>query len=144
MSCDRREFVLQSGALLAAAMLTGCAGAVAVRLTPERGGLLRLPLLAHPSLSGPGGSLKLHVEGTSTQVYVLALPDGGYAAVSPICAHLGCTVGIEGQHLVCPCHGSTYDRRGGLLKGPAQRGLRTFRTAMDEGGVLVIDLETPA
>lgn len=143
MSLDRREFVRQTGALLAAAMLGGCAGAAAVRLAPERG-LLRLPLLAYPQLSGPGGALKLHVEGTAAQVYVLALPEGGFAAVSPICAHLGCTVGIEGEHLVCPCHGSTYDRRGGLLKGPAQRGLRTFRTALDEGGVLVIDLETPA
>jgi Rieske Fe-S protein len=143
MSVDRREFMKQTGALLAAAMLTGCASAVAVRLAPERG-LLRVPLIAYPQLTAPGGSLKLHVEGTAAQVYVLALPGGQYAAVSPICAHLGCTVGIEGEHLVCPCHGSTYDRRGGLLKGPAQRGLRTYRTALDEGGVLVIDLETPA
>jgi Rieske Fe-S protein len=144
MSADRREFVRQGGLFLAATLLGGCAAAIAVRLAPDRRGLLRLPLLAYPQLAGAGGALKLQVEGTASQVYVLALPEGGYAAVSPICAHLGCTVGIEGEHLVCPCHGSTYDRRGGLLKGPAQRGLRRYRTMLDEGGVLVIDLETPA
>lgn len=135
---QRREFL----GILAISGLAGCAGAVAVRVSPSNG-LLRLTLADYPQLAAPGGSLKLQPDGMTNQIYVLAQPDGRFVAVSPICAHLGCTVNIEGEHLVCPCHGSTYDRAGGLLKGPAQRGLNTFRTEV-RGGELVVHLARAA
>ncbi len=40
------------------------------------------------------------------------------------CTHLGCTIHqIEGQHFVCPCHGSQFDMNGNAIKGPAFKAL---------------------
>ena len=74
----------------------------------------------------------------------LALGEGAFAAVSPICTHLGCTVDIQGERLVCPCHGSTYDRVGKVLQGPAQQPLARYRTALSADGVLTVDLRARA
>jgi Rieske Fe-S protein len=63
----------------------------------------------------------------------LALGQRRFAALSPICTHLGCTVEIEQARLVCPCHGSTYDREG-------KEALSSYRIALTSDDVLVIDL----
>lgn len=44
-------------------------------------------------------------------------------ALSLICTHLGCTVSVTPEGMVCPCHGSRFDRQGTVLTGPAQRSL---------------------
>ena len=139
MSMDRRNFVELTAALLASAALQGCASVAVTRVTPS-GGAVRLPIRNFPQLAHPGGYLKIQPEGAATPIYVLALQDGDYAAVSPICTHLGCTVNIEGVHLVCPCHGSTYNRAGQVLRGPAERPLQRFSTTATSEGELVIQL----
>ncbi len=138
---DRRQFVeLALGAALCSAGL-GCASMVTHRVAPVDGNV-RLQLLDHPDLHGAGGSLRVLPDGFEEPVYVLALEDGSYAAVSPICTHRGCTVDVRGPELVCPCHGSTYDRQGTVLEGPAERPLQRFPTRVAEGDVLVIRVET--
>jgi cytochrome b6-f complex iron-sulfur subunit len=139
MSMDRRTFVELTAAMLASAALPGCASVAITRVAP-RDGAVRLSIRNFPQLGQLGGYLKIHPEGAATPIYVLALQDGQYAAVSPICTHLGCTVNIEGVHLVCPCHGSTYDRSGHVLRGPAERPLSRFPTTISEDEV-VIQLE---
>jgi Rieske Fe-S protein len=142
MCIDRRTFVELTVGGLASAVLPGCASVAVTRVVPS-GGTVRLPILAYPQLAHPGGYLKIQPGSTASPIYVLALRDGGYAAVSPICTHRGCTVNIEGAHLVCPCHGSTFDRAGQVLRGPAERPLRRFPTALtSDGGELVIQLES--
>jgi cytochrome b6-f complex iron-sulfur subunit len=47
-------------------------------------------------------------------------------ALSLVCTHLGCTVQVTPTELVCPCHGSTFDRQGRVLKGPADRQLERY------------------
>lgn len=132
----------RSAALLAMAAMPACASVAATRVVASQGAV-RLPLHDHPQLARPGGYLKVQPSGATTPIYVLALEDGSYAAVSPICTHRGCTVDIEGAHLVCPCHGSTYDRAGRVLKGPAERSLERFQTGVSpDGAELVIQLES--
>jgi Rieske Fe-S protein len=48
-------------------------------------------------------------------------------ALDLTCTHLGCTVTVTPTELVCPCHGSRFDRKGKVLEGPAQRPLKQLR-----------------
>jgi cytochrome b6-f complex iron-sulfur subunit len=133
---DRRRFLELSQAALAAVLLPACASVAAMRV-PAPGGVVRLSLREHPALLQAGGALRIQPDGLSDPVYLLTLEDGTYAALSPVCTHRGCTVGIEGPHLVCPCHGSTYDRTGGVLRGPAERALQRYPTRVTAGDLII-------
>lgn len=141
MAPNRREFVQAAACLLAGAALPGCAGVAAVRVAPSNGAV-RLSTRELPQLARAGGYAKILPEGATTPIYVLAGEDGGYAALSPLCTHRGCTVNVEGARLVCPCHGSIFDRAGRVLKGPADEPLRSFPLTATPGGELVIRLES--
>jgi Rieske Fe-S protein len=62
-----------------------------------------------------------------------------YYALGLACTHLGCTVTVTPDQLVCPCHGSVFDRRGNVLKGPADRPLPKY-TVEDKGDHLLVSL----
>jgi Rieske Fe-S protein len=47
--------------------------------------------------------------------------------LSLVCTHLGCTLNVTPVGLVCPCHGSCFDRSGQVLKGPAISPLEKFK-----------------
>ena len=53
--------------------------------------------------------------------------ENGFSALSLICTHLGCTIGQKDNGFACPCHGSRYDVDGNVLRGPAQKPLRSLR-----------------
>lgn len=138
---ERRRFLRTAlGGSLGAA-LAACASVVA---TPVRvtGGEVRLSLADHPGLRKPGGFLKLRTRGQGRVLYVLALETGGYAALSPVCTHQGCTVDVQSRYLVCPCHGSTYTREGEVVRGPAPLPLRRFPVRVEAEDVLVVATES--
>ena len=141
MSCDRREFVRTSAAAIAVVLVPGCASLV-TRRVPVEGGIVRLSLRQNPELAEPRGSLRLMPDGWDDPVYLLVLDGGGFAAVSSICTHRGCTVDLGGPGLACPCHGSQYDREGQVVRGPASRALERYpvRASGDE---LVIEVGAP-
>jgi Rieske Fe-S protein len=135
---DRREFVTVCARGAAALALSGCASLV-THPVPVSDNRIRFALAAFPELATADGAIKLQPAGLEDPVYVLATSSGEFHAVSPICTHRGCTVDVKGPRLVCPCHGSTYDRAGRVLRGPAERALTTFPVAR-EGDFLVIAL----
>jgi cytochrome b6-f complex iron-sulfur subunit len=57
---------------------------------------------------------------------------GEIYALGLVCTHLGCTSTVTPRELVCPCHGSIFDRRGNVIKGPADRPLVRY-TVEDHG-----------
>lgn len=134
---DRREFVTLCAAGLGA-LLAGCVSLV-THPVPVTGGRIRLALASYPELNKPEGAIKILPAGQEDPIYLLATTPTDFTAVSPICTHRGCTVDVHGPRLVCPCHGSTYDRDGAVLRGPAQRALTRYRVTRD-GDDLVIDL----
>jgi cytochrome b6-f complex iron-sulfur subunit len=140
MEIGRRDFMTALAGLASGLAVGGCAAAATVRVAPSDG-VLRVPLRDVPQLAGPGGYLRLQPEGEATPIYVLSVGAAEYVALSPICTHLGCTVDVQGERLVCPCHGSTYDRTGEVLRGPAERPLVQYRTVLTEAGELLIQLE---
>ena len=137
MTCTRREMICGTGAL-ALGLLTGCASLVTRRVAVENG-RVRLSLRQHPELAEPRGSLRLMPDGWTDPVYLLVLDGGGFAAVSSICTHRGCTVDLGGPGLACPCHGSQYDRAGQVVRGPANRALTRYAVTTS-GDELLIDV----
>lgn len=140
MTCDRREFMRSGTAALALAMLPACASLVARRV-PLVDGFVRLAIRQHPELESPGGVLRLLPDGWTKPMYVVAMAPGDFVAVSSTCTHRGCTVepGVGG--FACPCHGSEYDQRGLVMKGPAERNLARFPATV-QAGELVIDVRS--
>jgi len=136
--CDRRAFVGLAAGAVAATVFPGCASVASFPVRSESG-IVRIVLREHPRLTQPGGSLRVQPDAHDTQVYVLNLGDG-YAALSPVCQHQGCIVNIQGPRLVCPCHGSTYDRDGAVLRGPTERPLVRYPATVTDAGELVIRL----
>ena len=63
-------------------------------------------------------------------------------ALQSVCTHLGCiTLWQEREgRFVCPCHGSSFDREGFHLEGPAPRPLERCAIAIADDGQLEIDV----
>lgn len=54
------------------------------------------------------------------------------------CTHLGCKIDkMQGDRLVCPCHGSEYDLEGKVLKGPAYRNLTEMKASISEDATTI-------
>ncbi|NJD38756.1 MAG: ubiquinol-cytochrome c reductase iron-sulfur subunit [Geobacter sp.] len=60
-----------------------------------------------------------------------------YRALSLVCTHLGCTVSVLPEGMICPCHGSRFDRQGAVLSGPAERPLERLQVEVS-GDELVV------
>ncbi|HEY4430305.1 MAG TPA: ubiquinol-cytochrome c reductase iron-sulfur subunit [Paenibacillus sp.] len=69
---------------------------------------------------------------------------GDIYALSPICKHLGCTVGWNNDKAYpdeyhCPCHGARYTKLGKNLE-VAPKPLDQYKTKFDNGWVLLGDI----
>jgi len=104
---SRRQFLAALGALLA---LAGGMWRFLVPRKARREALLRVPKAELPV----NGAL-VYRESR------IALVRNGrdIIALSLVCPHLGCTVSVTPTGMVCPCHGSRFNRKGELLSGPA-------------------------
>jgi 3-phenylpropionate/trans-cinnamate dioxygenase ferredoxin subunit len=64
-----------------------------------------------------------------------------YYAFDDTCTHLACSLAegeLEGQTVTCPCHGSQFDiTSGALLRGPAQRPVRSYGVRVEDGTLQV-------
>ena len=72
----------------------------------------------------PRGSGAILREGL-TKVAVFHDEQGQYHRCSAVCPHLGCIVQWNGGEKTwdCPCHGSRFDSKGGVINGPANKPL---------------------
>ena len=66
---------------------------------------------------------------------VVAAVDGAWYGVEDRCTHAGCAFSedadLDGSDIVCNCHGSEFDiRTGAVLRGPAERPVRTIPVRM--------------
>lgn len=74
---------------------------------------------------------------------ILIRENGKVSALEARCTHLGCRIGgLRDGVLECPCHGSLYDLKGRVLKGPAAGPLRKLSMAEEgPGGMVTIMLD---
>ncbi len=53
--------------------------------------------------------------------------------LSSRCTHLGCKINHEyNLQLLCPCHGSSFDLEGNVVKGPAVKPLQLYDYKLDK------------
>jgi len=123
---SRRTFITTLTLLLAS-------GGLLVRyLTPRTTGKRRVLVSATAADVPPGGALLFRTERVA-----LMKDDNEFYALSLVCTHLGCTVTVTEDALSCPCHGSRFDRRGRVLKGPADRALERMKVEV-RGGIVEV------
>jgi cytochrome b6-f complex iron-sulfur subunit len=71
---------------------------------------------------------------------VLIHNNDGYLAFSLVCTHLGCTVEQKNEEFECPCHGSKYDDKGFVTRGPANIPLKKLRVEINETGNIILHM----
>ncbi len=107
------------------------------------GGLIRF--LSAETEEEPRTDFDLGPEGTfqaGEQVLRMEIPaavsrdDNGWHAFSLVCTHLGCTLEMREGGFTCPCHGSRFDQKGEVLRGPAARRLESLRVEITSDGHL--------
>lgn len=73
----------------------------------------------------------------------ITMPDKstGLRVFSARCSHLGCLINqYQDGLMICPCHGSTYDLYGKVVKGPGNRPLKELEYKLDPAsGEIVIN-----
>jgi cytochrome b6-f complex iron-sulfur subunit len=90
---------------------------------------------------GPASDYPLGSRTVATITPVLVIHnERGFSALSLVCPHLGCNVGVTGEDFTCPCHGSRYWADGSLRNGPASRPLNSLRIEENPEGNLVVYL----
>ena len=93
-------------------------------------GLVEIDIKDYPELGAAGGMVALEPTGVRKPVIVMRIENDQFRVMSAECTHVGCTVrwDPEMQDFVCPCHGSRFDDRGAVTKGPAKTNLRQFQS----------------
>ncbi|MCK5766466.1 MAG: Rieske (2Fe-2S) protein [Bacteroidales bacterium] len=77
-----------------------------------------------------GGDLPMGV--SFHEGFVLIRDRDSIRAYESKCTHLGCAIRkVEGNELVCQCHGSRFDLMGNAVKGPAINPLKEFLVYQD-------------
>jgi len=133
----RRE-VMALGSGLVAASLVGCGGKIeGLREVESAGGALSLGFQAHPELAQVGGEVIVRADGKGKPILVRRVSETEALALSLACTHLGCTVKVSGEGLICPCHGSRFSAAGEVAKGPAKAPLERYPAAIEGEAVVV-------
>lgn len=72
---------------------------------------------------------------------LVANAGGNFFAIGNTCTHRGCQLSkgkLSGNHVTCPCHGSTFDLMTGLVvKGPAKEPEHSYKVKVENDIVLV-------
>lgn len=141
---DRREFLVWAWKVGAVAV-----GAAAVWTTWD---VLKVPKQAGADAvvkAGPAAEVTpVEAVPVSEARAYLTRVEGEVIALSEKCPHLSCRVDwCDTSGLFeCPCHGSTFNRAGEHLSGPAPAGMERFGSEVVEGVVFIdtgITIEGP-
>ncbi|HEY3251080.1 MAG TPA: ubiquinol-cytochrome c reductase iron-sulfur subunit [Ignavibacteria bacterium] len=143
---SRRDFIKRSavGVVLGSAAISGLnlrvfsASAPKKAVVHKSGEDIVVKLADNPALASVGGTLSV-----TDDIMLIRMDESRFLAVSTICRHKGCTVELEGDKFVCPCHGSEYTKEGKVTQGPAKADLKTFETMFDAPtGTITIKMST--
>ena len=72
---------------------------------------------------------------------LLANVNGNYYAIDNVCTHRGCQLSkgkLQGETVVCPCHGSTFDlKTGNFVKGPTKKPEPIYQLKVENNDIMI-------
>ncbi len=124
---DQRRKFLQGAAVAVGSIAFGLPAVANTDAPAAETDELLLPLPAQVLEKVGGFEI---VETADDKIIVARTGPASIVACSAICTHKGCTVGYEHEsgQFVCPCHGARYETTGKVVKGPAKRDLKSYKT----------------
>ena len=151
---SRRSFLKLTGAAGGAFLLASCSGVEDGELTffdrlsgtpltqlpylknawKYADGTLMLDLAKLPELDSLGGAVRLEGDILPVSILVILGEDGNYYAFENACTHGGRMIDpVAGTMTLecCSVSSSTFDYRGNVLSGPAERTLTSFPLALE-------------
>jgi cytochrome b6-f complex iron-sulfur subunit len=132
---SRRGFLalLTTGVLGGTALVAGLVNGLFLRPRVTSGPPMKFRV-GHPASFASGANVAL----PDARV-VIRRRGNGFAAISTVCTHLGCTVDPTETGFDCPCHGSRYDDAGNVVSGPAPKPLSWYQVTLAPSGELEVD-----
>jgi thiosulfate dehydrogenase [quinone] large subunit len=92
-------------------------------------------VIAQVSAVAKNDSKTFTLPSTGDPGVLIHLPNDQFVAYDAVCTHQGCPVAYDpaSQHIVCPCHGATYDpaRQAAVLAGPTKTPLKSVPIHID-------------
>lgn len=77
------------------------------------------------------------------EVIVVKESSGDLKMFSSKCPHLGCRINkMDNGVITCPCHGSTFNTDGSIIKGPAANSLKELNFELNETGNYIVEINT--
>lgn len=132
----RRQFLLCAGAAAATAASSGCATMTIYRKA-FADGRIDIDAAAHPELEEVGGRIVVDAEGLEGAVLLLNTGEV-HRALYIVCTHQQCNLKPSRDFLTCGCHGSTFNLKGEVVRGPATRRLPSFRTERNDSTITIL------
>ncbi|MCB9251671.1 MAG: Rieske (2Fe-2S) protein [Flavobacteriales bacterium] len=142
---DRKDFIVNCGkACLGGMLITGflssCVNQYYAKVRFESNRIV-VPLNEFYILkNGEKKSRKFvlaRIEKLSFPVCIFKLGENEYSALYMECSHNSCELNPNGDYLICPCHGSEFDRKGKVQNPPAEKDLFRFKVTSDEENIYV-------
>lgn len=79
----------------------------------------------------------LRVKGLPKELLLVKNGENEFEAYLMRCPHAGGTVRAESSDLVCALHGSRFDFKGKVTKGPSKEGLKSYPVSIDVNNIVV-------
>ena len=76
---------------------------------------------------------------SSRKFFLVRMSENEFLALSTRCTHLGCSLICDEKNhkIICPCHSSSFDKAGRVLRSPATRDLDLHEVKIENGIVKV-------
>lgn len=133
---SRRDFLKQSALAVAvisvtgATVLTNTAQADRNPYQPVSRGMIDLGAVS-------GFKVGSIVDKTSTAGVFISRTNDGLIALSSLCTHEGCSVGLQANSFQCPCHRAEYSNTGDFTRRPANEPLPHYPLTIKKGHLMV-------
>ena len=122
-------------ALPVALPLAGCARLWTLRLPVQRGAVV-VPAVELTRLASASDALKVRLDPGGSPLWVRRTTHG-FIVLSGLCTHRGCELVADPRGFDCPCHGSRFDRTGGVLAAPAVDALPRLQTRVVDDDLVI-------